>query len=108
MGRGQHADGFPAGFVDDAEKVVTRMGLPHYLLAAAVLVLSTLLPNVFGGGAGPVGPAGPSGRPAVSTPIGVCIYFGPDKNGHKRLQLSESAANESCTKGWYLSLKPKS
>lgn len=101
----QHADGFPGGFVEDeAQKVASKLGLPHYLLAVATLVVSSLVSTYFGGGS--AGPAGPPGKPGVTTPIGVCIYYGLNDAGKGGMHLLTPNPDGTCTKGWYLSLKP--
>jgi hypothetical protein len=106
MGSGSR--GIPAGFVTDVQKVVGKLGLPHYVLAVVTALSSVLLSAYLGGGTGPAGPAGPAGKPATTTPIGVCIYYGLNEAGKKGLHLLTPSGDGTCTKGWYLSLKPGS
>jgi len=105
MGSGSR--GVPAGFITDVQKVVGKLGLPHYMLATITAVVS-IVASAYLGGAGPVGPAGPAGKSATSQPVGVCIYYGLNEAGRGGIHLLAPNADGTCSKGWLLSLKPGS
>lgn len=110
MGRGNHADGLPTGFKRVGNQAVSKLRLPHYLLAAASSALTLLLSAYLGiGGTGPQGPAGTT-RVVQQFPVaGVCAYFGQDSTGRLRFQVStpkKDAAGPWCDKGKYVSVIP--
>jgi hypothetical protein len=104
MGSGSR--GVPAGFITDVQKVVGKLGLPHYVLATLTAVISIVASAYLGGGTGATGPAGPAGAPAAKTPIGVCIYYGLNEAGKSGMHLLTPNPDGTCTKGWFLSVKP--
>lgn len=104
MGSGSR--GVPAGFITDVQTVVGKLGLPHFALAAVTAVISVVTSSLLMGGTGATGPAGPAGAPATKAPIGVCIYYGLNEAGKGGMHLLTPSPDGTCTKGWYLSLKP--
>lgn len=87
-----------------------RKPLPHVLTGLLTLVV-TLVAGHFSHIL-----QGQPGQPGTTTVIsrtaadyGVCAYFGPDKHGRTRLQLSAPAKDASgayCTKGTLISVVP--
>jgi hypothetical protein len=87
-----------------------RKPLPH-ILTGVLSVVVTLLVGHFAHIA--QGPQGQAGQTTVITKVaqdyGLCAYFGPDKKGRTRLQISspvKDAAGAYCTKGSLISVVP--
>jgi hypothetical protein len=116
MGSGDHRAGVrgfgPAGSTQgDGRSAVT-----HFITGIGATALSLILASVFHlGGTGPQGKAGPAGKTVIAsqvladTPLGVCAYFGPDRTGRTRLQLTSPVRQGNgvaCAKGVYVSVVP--
>jgi hypothetical protein len=87
-----------------------RKPLPHVLTGLLTLVLTLLaghFSHILQGQQGPQGTTTVVSKAAQD--YGICAYFGPDKKGRTRLQLTEpvaDAAGSYCIKGTLISVIP--
>jgi hypothetical protein len=87
-----------------------RKPLPHVLTGLLTLVVSLIVGHYSHILQGQQGPPGTSQViTKVAQDYGVCAYFGPDKTGRTRLQLSAplgDASGSYCKKGALISVVP--
>lgn len=112
MGSGDHSAG-PRGFMRSKSTAPQGDGgkpLPHLITSLVTLVLTLAVGHYS---SFLQGQQGPKGTTTVITKTdnvdGLCAYFGPDKTGRIRLQLStphNDSAGPWCSKGSYLSVVP--